>query len=197
MGCVRYILFIAMYTVICGCGKEPWPYAANEILAGEKEGKLLIYIDFIPDDSLVFIYPSTYLERYLDLNGDLADDAVFIMNSYISPGNQYYSFSVKALNSHCRFVVKTLTSSNADALIDGSKIAGNLAWSDSIAILSQYSMMMQQGNHASGVWNNAGDKYLGFRYATNTDTIYGWIRANIQNNALMIIKDMAYKFPKR
>lgn len=42
-----------------------------------------------------------------------------------------------------------------------------------------------------GSWNNQGDKYLGF-VIPGEKSSYGWIRLNVTDGGVIVIKDWAY-----
>ena len=191
-GCLNILILLAVFS----CTKEGAGTAYTSIDAGQTQGESIYYTDRIPDDSVLFVAPSTYRQFGFDINRDQISDLTITANLSAGMGSHSYLFSAAAVTEGIQFCTISPDAAIADTLQKNSCIDRNCTWYDSTAVLSSYVSTMQQGSHQAGCWNNCGEKYIGFRLCTHTDTLYGWIRAEIRNLTTLYIRDYAYKMPK-
>ena len=69
-GCLNILILLAVFS----CTKEGAGTAYTSIDAGQTQGESIYYTDRIPDDSVLFVAPSTYRQFGFDINRDQISD---------------------------------------------------------------------------------------------------------------------------
>lgn len=150
----------------------------------------------------------SYERYYLDSNGDLLNDFEIEAHIWQSPGGADGSISISSLN-HSSFICggRLDTAYDSDYNVwHNTKIAKELQFDDTINFvaaswdsLKLYLTRKERVGsfyHLVVDWANANDEYIGIKYQTISDTIYGWIRVNCPTFTDCYIKDYATSFIK-
>ncbi|MBA4242018.1 MAG: hypothetical protein C0448_14940 [Sphingobacteriaceae bacterium] len=159
-------------------------YKAGDVFTG--------YADITPDTLINYVFPpySSSESYYFNINNDSIDD--FIINARAlnanGQGNDY--IIVKSLNPNLcirsgRIDSVLLTngfwwiSNVAKPLIYGDTINSlNAIWDSTSLFLTENSFFASAHKNLLD-WATGSDLFIGFRYQTTMDTIYGWVRVNI------------------
>lgn len=150
------------------------------------------YVDITPDTLINYVFPpySSSESYYFNINNDSIDD--FIINARAinanGQGNDY--IIVKSLNPNL-YIRYGRTDSVPLNSVNWwiSKVAKPLMYGDTIntlnAIWDSTSLFLTEnsfgGGHGKNLldWATGTDLFIGVKYQTTVDTIYGWVRVNI------------------
>jgi hypothetical protein len=158
-----------------------------------------LYYDIVPDSVLSYHYGPYQLPHnegyYLDINQDSQND--FLLWSFNSQGTlggsvAYMKISPLNKNSYVRFGRKD--SVNCGTFAYAERVAAPLQFQDSIN--SKLAVWDSVGLHLTGYYSGLfcqypsniidfisdNDLYVGLKYQNSTDTAYGWIRVNCQQD---------------
>jgi len=167
--------------------------AAAFLAMKNRSAAQIIYTD-IQDTT---IYPAFSLGNHyaLDLNNDGQVDFNFEFWKFSAESTGYFiqSFSLYAYHQYGNQIEGT--GINASALHENDIIDGSKPWISHSAVLGQYNSAIYSTTSffsSGGNWINITDRYLGVRLIENTDTLYGWIRMDVNIKDSMVIKDFAY-----
>lgn len=159
------------------------------------------YIDITPDTLINFNFPSTTEDYYFDIDNDSQNDCK--IQSYNSSGLGAASrfISVIPINASS-YILKGRIDSvfhfyyNYWLLTPMLKV---LNYGDSINSLTNVwenqALYLTSNSGSAGTyvnptdWIGSNDLYIGLKYQTSTDTIYGWIRVNCPSFNKCIVKD--------
>lgn len=159
------------------------------------------YVDINPDTTLSF-YSQFFSETYyFDVNNDVQND--FLIKSYSSGGlggsTNYINIFPLDLNGFIRFGRKDSVYNSYMGFWQTGQFAMPLIFGDIIneltadwrnQNLSLINRSGQTGTYLSTQdWVSINDLYIGLRYQTSLDTIYGWIRVNCPYANTCVIKD--------
>ena len=149
----------------------------------------IIYTD-VPDTA---IYPAVFTGNHyaLDLNNDGQVDFNFEFWKYSAAATSSFirSFSLYGYQQFGNHIEGT--DNNAAALHENDVIDANRPWISHSAVMGQFHSTISSLS-ATGNWINVTNRYLGLRLIENTDTLYGWLRMDVNIQDSMVIKDFAY-----
>jgi len=176
---------------ISSCEKDE-TISQDYIIAGSiTDG--LIYHDYIPDDTL---YDSQYksdmsnVERNIDINNDGVFDFKFISEYSKSPAHVRASNRIIALNNS-QIVSVSSSSDIVDTLVQDTRIDANSKWGVNDCLLSYSFYEDYQPDIVNGLWKKAKNKFIGVRVVTDDNIFYGWIKVEMTNYNITIIKKFA------
>jgi hypothetical protein len=176
------------------------PSYAQVYLAGDT---LPGYVDIDPDSLLSYVCPHSSERFSFDINEDNQDDFEINASCGVSPGTTSIQIYIKSLNpdSYTRFGYTDsayhtylnywMTVPVALPLNYGDTInSSGATWSRDLFMTYFY---LSAGSGISGSpWQNTVDEFIGIKFEDATDTIYGWVRVNMQLSNACLVKDYAY-----
>jgi hypothetical protein len=163
-------------------------YKAGDVFTG--------YVDITPDTLINYVFPpySSSESYYFNINNDSIDD--FVINARAinanGQGNDY--IIVKSLNPNLYIragrIDSLLTydslywvvSKVAKPLMYGDTIdAFDSKWDSTFLFLTENSFRYGLSGYRTNIldWATGTDLFIGVKYQTTMDTIYGWVRVNI------------------
>lgn len=142
------------------------------IIAGDTITPGIIYVDLDPDIYVEVPYPSGSDAYNLDYNNDGSPDIKFTANWQSAMGFSSESSSCVALGQN-EIACLTTNPNWVDCIGLNESISSFQYWDDGGTLKSSWDSYDTSYTH--GVFNNG---YIGFRFNSNNQTKYGWIKAN-------------------
>lgn len=174
------IAFVTIYLIACNKEKNQAEIVYPEfIITGETTGLGIKYSGVI-NDTLFFDYPSSSLNRFIDMNDDGINDFELRFSGTASPGHQNSKNSIVALGESF-LVVPVHEKEIADTISVNGKIDKDLNWVNDTCTLYNYYWDASGASSSSGLWNNVKNKYIGTKILVEDKTLFGWIRLEITN----------------
>jgi hypothetical protein len=181
----RSFLILILFLLALSCDKydsvKEYNYLTY-ILAGQKEGIGIWYIDVEPDDTLKIFdcELDPQAQRNLDLNQDgiLDFSLEYKISSCSALGGSWSYFGIAPLgnNSVC---VSKVENTWAEALHYNDTINENNNWSDSTALLFEHLWYITVGPvYDYGYWPQDTDIFVAVRIVRGEHTFYGWLDIN-------------------
>ena len=185
-------LLVLLYTT---CKEDRILLLSDIILAGQKDGKGIYYLDFEPDINCHLIDPWSKQDTSinLDLNNDGINDFTFhrVMSHPGMLGAGGGSVTLIPLNSN---EICVTTNELSDTVLIGScmpsqldwldtlsfndTINSNLNWTNNESLLFHYSWLINHCSLSEGFWQNITEidnKYFGFKIVKENKNYYGWM----------------------
>jgi hypothetical protein len=173
---------------------------AQMYLAG---ATLSTYTDINPDTLINYSCVSHYSTEsyFFDVNGDSQNDFELKALCSVSPGysSQYIAIIPLNNNSYTRFGQLDSAFNAYSSYWMKAKVAKPLYYNDTInspvakwdstTLYLYYYYSTTGGSIMAAHWIDTNDEYIGIKYQTATDSIYGWIRVNCPNSSSCLIKD--------
>jgi hypothetical protein len=203
--CIMYLLF--------SCEKQNKPLADyTHIIAGDSTSEGITYVN-IPDTILQSNCSRDYFtscgtaEIYqLDLNQDDSMDyeiELFLMMETGHGGVEGFltaSIFMTPLKIENKISIEAGLYSTVRIHSEGDTINKNLHWTSDLLSynlislnVDGYTNEIPEYSYDTDSWAGKTDKYIGFQMIESTDTLYGWLRADVYDVYKIIIKDFAYK----
>ena len=186
--------FISGLILMClfACDKEePKPELEylNIILAGQATGLGILYSD-MPDDTLLFDYPSSSAKRLIDINDDGVNDFELLFSGTASPGHQNSKNSILPIGNSA-LAAPDIENSIVDTILLNDTIGENLNWINDTCIIYNYSWDVSGASSETGLWNNVKNKYIGTKILIDDKVLYGWLRIEVTNGWNLTLLDYA------
>lgn len=164
----------------------------NFFKAGLTSGQGIDYFDFNPDSVLYVDFHNSDVDFNLDINNDLVSDFSIQISMSASPSHNSGYYGIKTLGGNAVCILSNINR-NPDTLSVGKMIGPHLYWGNGTFTLYSYSNVYVPPftNTHSGIWLGATDKYIGLKVLTLQDTLYGWLRLDL--NGSIVLKDFAYQ----
>lgn len=173
-------IFIILILLFSGCN-DKLDYRLNDyILAGQKDGAGIEYVDLIPDINCTIVDPWKKVDTTLnlDLNKDGINDFSFEGNMY-DPGMLGMDFeSIKIIPLLSNEVCINPETYWLDTLSYSDTISADNNWTNDEALIYSYYWNMPVHTSIKGYWKGvqAADRYyIGFKIISNNKIFYGWI----------------------
>ena len=162
------------------CDKEntqPELEYSDKIIAGKTDDLGIKYSGMI-NDTLLFDYPSSKTNRYIDINGDGINDFQLRFYGSGSPGHSISKNSISTIGKS--FIANSDLESNiVDTLSLNDTIDDQLNWLNDTCVLYNYYWDATGASSKTGLWNEVRDKYIGTKILVDDKELFGWIRIEI------------------
>jgi len=154
-----------------------------------------VYTDLVPDSIIqaqaVQYSPYHGGDIFLDIDKDNMFDFRFVaigVGSNLSEGSNGYIYPLRNscrilynLDSTISYPSNTPCLYNAaDTLELGDSLGSSLNFRSDTCYLWDYQATMGVGGIYMHLWSNIGDHFIGVSILTASDTLYGWIKINVQ-----------------
>jgi len=193
-------IFILSFFFLFGFSVYSQVYKAGDTLP--------IYIDINPD-TLINSYCTSSSgniteDYFFDINGDSQNDFKIEAHCSFALVGQGQSIYISSLNpnAYIRFERIDSTYNNDSTYLAITKVAKPIYYGDTInsSDAKWDSTKVCLTNSSSGMlgsfyildWISPNDGYIGVKYTTVSDTLYGWIRVNCPNPNDCYIKDYSF-----
>jgi hypothetical protein len=172
----------------------------SQILAGDTLSR---YVDIVPDTTINFDHSPTGPPTqfyYLDEDGDLQNDYLFKVNSSVLNSGSFFSISITALNPNYSILFGRLDNHTlykvAKPLFLGDSICAKHAVWDSTTLFLYDQVFFMSTVSTIYDWDSTGADFIGIKYQTAVDTLYGWIGVHI-TYAGIVIRDYSIGKPRQ
>lgn len=192
---MKKLLFTPLIIVLffVSCDKDKSSVLPDSILAGQKTGQGVYYVDLTPDIPISIIdWDQTDTSIIFDFNNDGKDD--FIFERVISPhgygGGGYDRVKISSLDQNEIIAISapypdTICQSCfpiafdwVDTLSFSDPIHNNNHWTNDKTLVYYYCWDIQGCSFYDGYWpgiTNNNEKFIGFKIVKNNLNYFGWI----------------------
>ncbi len=190
---MKKILILGVIVIhFVACNREdtrPGLLYLDNIIAGESTGAGIKYSGLI-NDTLLFDFPSSSTSRIIDVNDDDIGDFKLSFSGTASPGHANSRNSIVALENSA-IAIKDIENLITDTISRYDTIDNNLNWICDTCIIYNYYWDVSGNSSETGLWNNVKDKFIGIRIIIDDNTLYGWIRIELNNGWNLTLIDYA------
>lgn len=188
---MKKIYFLCSLFLLLACENEPNQLIYPEyIIAGQTDGNGIVYTDIQPNDTLSFFYSSTLTEDSIDLDIDGTVDLKIHFYAAASPAFDYFKHTIIPFNENA-IATSESDSYFIDTLRLNDTIGPGLKWVNDTSLLFEHSWVITGTSYREGLWNDAGEKFVGVKIVKDDTIQYGWIRMEIKHMSRLIIYDFA------
>jgi hypothetical protein len=201
-----FIIIVSIYS----CGKEHLtPMVYQNIIAGDSISDGIVYtniIDTVLENECDYIGCGTVQKYKIDLDQDDSSDYEIEMFYMTAAGyGETPSFMLGSIFISSTKITNRISMTSDTVYVNvhsiGDTIGSRMIWTNDVhihdliyAYVQYYTNEIPETYYYSvDNWKNQYNKYIGLQMINENDTIFGWLRIDVEDENKIIIKDFAYR----